>query len=88
MLCKFFLYSVQKGCVLSLELFSLYTEMIIRKINQTDGVKIDGLDVNNTRPADDTVIETLLGKCSWIINFNRRATTRNITENSLDTIRS
>ena len=47
---------VRKGCVLSPELFSLYTEMIMRKINRMDGVRIGGVNVSNIRYADDTVI--------------------------------
>ena len=49
---------VRQGCVLSPELFSLYTEMIMRKINHTEGVKIGGLNVNNIRHTDDTAIIT------------------------------
>ena len=47
---------VRQGCVLSPELFSLYTEMIMRKINHMDGVRIGGINANNIRYADDTVI--------------------------------
>ena len=47
---------VRQGCALSPELFSLYTEMIMRKINHMDGVKLGGLNVNNIRYADDTAI--------------------------------
>ena len=38
---------VRQGCVLSPELVSLYTEMIMRKINHMDGVRIGGINVNN-----------------------------------------
>ena len=47
---------VRQGCVLSPELFSLYTEMIMRKINHMDGVRIGGINVNYIRYADDTAI--------------------------------
>ena len=40
---------VRQGCVLSPELFSLYTEKIMRKINYMDVVKLGGLNVNNIR---------------------------------------
>ncbi len=49
---------VRQGCVLSPELFSLYTEMIMRKIKHMDGVKIGGFNINNIRYADDTAIIT------------------------------
>ena len=47
---------VTQGCILSPELFSLYAEMIMRKINHMDGVKLGGLNVNNIGYADDTAI--------------------------------
>ena len=47
---------VRQGCLLSPELFSLCTEMIKRKINHMDGVRIGGINVNNIRYADDTAI--------------------------------
>ena len=47
---------VRHGCVLSPELFSLYTEMIMGKINNIDGIKLGGLNVNNIRYADDIAI--------------------------------
>ena len=47
---------VRQGCVLSPELFSLYTEMIMRKINHMDGVRIGGINVNNIQYAGDTAI--------------------------------
>ena len=47
---------VRQGCVLSPELFSLYTEMIMRKINHMGGVRIGGINLNNIRYADDTAI--------------------------------
>ena len=47
---------VRQGCVLSPALFNLYTEMIFRVIDDMDGVKIGGLNINNLRYADDTVL--------------------------------
>lgn len=47
---------VRQGCVLSPALFNLYTEMIFRAIDDMDGVKIGGLNINNLRYADDTVL--------------------------------
>ena len=37
---------------------ALYTEMIMRKIDELDGFKIGGYIVNNLTYADDTVILT------------------------------
>ena len=47
---------VRQGCVLSSELFSLDTEMIMRKPQHLVGVKIGGINYNNLRYADDTAI--------------------------------
>ena len=47
---------VRQGCVASPHLFALYTEMIIRELDDTDGFRIGGTVVNNLRYADDTVI--------------------------------
>lgn len=45
---------VRPGCVLSPELFLLYTGMKMSKISLMDGVKIGGFNVNNIRYAGDT----------------------------------
>ena len=68
---------VRQGCVLSPELFSLYTEMIMRKINHMDGVRIGGINVNNIRYADDTAIiadseEQLPNLINLIADENRK----------------
>ena len=47
---------VRQRCVLSPALFSLYTEMVMRKVSHMDGLRIGGLNVNNIRYADDTAI--------------------------------
>ncbi len=47
---------VRQGCVASPYLFALYTEMIMRRIDGMDGLKIGGKVINNLRYADDTVI--------------------------------
>ena len=47
---------VSQGCVLSPCLFNLYTEKIFRHIEHFDGVKIGGVNINNLRYADDTVL--------------------------------
>ena len=47
---------VRQGCVASPYLFALYTEMIMRELDDMDGFRIGGTGVNNLRYADDTVI--------------------------------
>ena len=47
---------VRQGCVVSPHLFALYTEMIMRELDDMDCFRIDGTVVNNLRYADDTVI--------------------------------
>ena len=47
---------VRQGCVLSPDLFSLYSEMIMRQIEEMEGLKIGGHNINNIRYADDTVL--------------------------------
>ena len=47
---------VRQGCVASPHLFALYTEMIMREIEDMEGFRIGGKVVNNLRYADNTVI--------------------------------
>ena len=47
---------VRQGCVLSPCLFNLYTEIIFRYVEQLRGVTVGGLNINNLRYADDTVL--------------------------------
>ena len=47
---------VRQGCVLSPALFNLYTETIFRNIHNMPGVKINDININNLRYADDTVL--------------------------------
>ena len=45
-----------QGCVLSPNLFSIYGEIILRTIMRMEGIKVSGVNINNIRYADDTVI--------------------------------
>ena len=47
---------VRQGCVLSQCLFNLYTEIIFRNITDFKGVTVGGVQINNLRYADNTVL--------------------------------
>ena len=44
---------VRQGCVLSPNLFNLYTEKIFREVEDMKGVNIGGVNINNLSYADD-----------------------------------
>ena len=47
---------VRQGCVLSPDLFSLYSEIIMRNIEGQPGIRVGGHNINNLRYADDAVL--------------------------------
>ena len=47
---------VRQGCVLSPDLFSLYTQIVMDEMKEIPGVKIGGRNINNIRYADDMVV--------------------------------
>ena len=47
---------VRQGCVLSPNLCNLYTENIFREVEDMNRVNIGGVNINNLRYADDTVL--------------------------------
>ena len=47
---------VRQGCVLFPHMFNLYSEIILRGINDFEGIKVNGVNINNIHYADDTVL--------------------------------
>ena len=47
---------VRQGYVLSPDLFSIYSEIIMRALEGMPGIKVGGYNMNNIRYADDTVL--------------------------------
>ena len=47
---------VRQGCVLSPDLFSMYTQIVMEELAEVEGVRIGGKNLNNIRYADDMVM--------------------------------
>lgn len=49
---------VRQGCVLSPDFFSLYGQRVMNDVEDMEGLKIAGMNINTIRYADDTVLVT------------------------------
>jgi len=48
---------VRQGCVMSPDLFNLYSELILKELEEVKaGIQVNGRRINNIRCADDTVL--------------------------------
>ena len=47
---------MRQGCVLSPDLFALYGENILQEIEDLEGIIVGGVNINNVRYVDDTVL--------------------------------
>ena len=45
---------MRQGCVMSPDVFNLYSEVILRNLDGSEGLKANGENLNNLRYADDT----------------------------------
>lgn len=54
--CQRIKRGVRQGCVLSPDLFALKGEVILRELQDHEGVNVGGRNLNNLRYADDTVL--------------------------------
>ena len=45
---------IRRGCVLSPNLFNLYTEKVFREVEDMKGVNFGGVNINTLRYTDDT----------------------------------
>lgn len=61
---------VRQGCVLSPDLFSRYSEKLMRNIKKMPGMKVNGDISNNIRYADDTILLSERGKDLQVLADN------------------
>ena len=81
---------MRQGCVWSPDLFSLYSENIIRNLEKEEGVLIGGFNLTNLRYADDTVLiadsEAKLQKLVSILNEESEAVGLSINKKKTKTL--
>ena len=79
----------RQGCVLSPDMFTLYSEEVMRELKDMEGIRIGGININNLRYADDTVlIATTKNRLQQLVNTlneacNRRGMKINIDKQKL-----
>jgi hypothetical protein len=92
---------VRQGCVMSPELFSLYSEIIMRNLEDLPGISVGGININNLRFADDTIliatneedlqtlVDTIVRESSKMgLSLNKKKTEVMVTSNKETDIKS
>ena len=53
---------VWQGCILSPDLFLIYSQAVMDDLQDIEGIRIEGTNINNNGFADDTVLITDTGE--------------------------
>ena len=54
--CKNITRGARQGCIVSSDLFNIYSQIIMREISDLEGIKVGGVNINNLRYANDTAL--------------------------------